>query len=292
MSTLSHHGVKGQRWGVIREDKNSSTATSAVERRAYSVGAKMNPRELKYAVRKAVNNPNANAKLLSEYTAMATRTNGTLPSNKKALQAVESVGIQIHAKAVYSNLNRTDIDNLKTYTDSARYSRGVNGYLAIGDPKAYANEAQKLKQTLNKNSVDEITVYRSCNLKFSANGIAKKLDSKDEEEMKSLFSGLSNNFSGKSSKENRVFSTSTSPLFAIDTWRAVNPTAASTYNTYMIINCKKCPGVLADGKTSDGKSLVNTKSNQEAILAPNKLTYRRLEFDDERNMFAITVDAS
>lgn len=124
------------------------------------------------------------------------------------------------------------------------------------------------------------------------NGVAKKLDSFDEQELQGLFSGLSNNFSGKSNKENRVFSTSTSPLFAIDTWRSVNPTAASTYNTYMIINCKGTPGVLADGKTSDGKSIVNTRSNQEAILAPNKLTYRKLEFDKERNMFAITVDAT
>ena len=163
--------------------------------------------------------------------------------------------------------------------------------MAIGDPKACAEEAQKLKTTLQKNSVDNLTVYRSCNLKFSVNGIAKKMDTINDEEMSSLFSGLSNNFSGKSNKESRVFSTSTSPLFAIDTWRAVNPTAASTYNTYMVINCKKCPGVLADGKTNTGKALVNTRSNQEAILAPNKLTYRKLEFDKERNMFAITVDA-
>ena len=163
--------------------------------------------------------------------------------------------------------------------------------MAIGDPKAYAEEAEKLKTTLQKNSVDNLTVYRSCNLKFSVNGIAKKMNTLTDEEKSSLFSGLSKNFSGKSNKESRVFSTSTSPLFAIDTWRAVNPTAASTYNTYMIINCKKCAGVLADGKTNTGKALVNTRSNQEAILAPNKLTYRKLEFDKERNMFAITVDA-
>jgi len=163
--------------------------------------------------------------------------------------------------------------------------------LAIGDPKAYAEAAEKLKTTLQKNSVDNLTVYRSCNLKFSVNGVAKKMNTLNDEEKSSLFSGLSKKFSGKSNKESRVFSTSTSPLFAIDTWRAVNPTAASTYNTYMIINCKKCPGVLADGKTNTGKALVNTRSNQEAILAPNKLTYRKLEFDKERNMFAITVDA-
>ena len=60
----------------------------------------------------------------------------------------------------------------------------------------------------------------------------------------------------------------------------------------MIIHCKKCPGILADGKTSNGRSLVNTRSNQEAILAPNNITYRKFEFDKERNMFAITVDAT
>lgn len=158
--------------------------------------------------------------------------------------------------------------------------------------KAYASEAEKLKKTLQKNAVDNQTVYRSCNLKFSVNGIAKKMDTMTDAEKEQAFSKISKNFSGKSTKENRVFSTSTSPLFAVDTWRAVNPTAASTYNTYMVINCKKCPGVLADGKTSAGKSLVNTRSNQEAILAPNKLTYRKLEFDKERKMFAITVDAT
>ena len=60
----------------------------------------------------------------------------------------------------------------------------------------------------------------------------------------------------------------------------------------MIINCKKVPGVLADGKLQNGGPIVNTRSNQEAILAPNKLTYRKLAFDQERGMFAITLDAS
>lgn len=291
MSYLCHYGVKGMRWGVIRTDAQLGRTTSFTERKAYSVGAKVNPRELSYKVRKLTNKTNDDVKLLSEYTLNAIHRDGIIPTNKKALKAIESTGIETHAKAVYNNLSKSDIENLKTYTDSARYSRSVNGYLAIGDPKAYAEEARKLKQTLNKNSVDNVTVYRSCNIKFSVDGVSKKLNATDEEEMKSLFSGMSNNFSGKSIKENRVFSTSTSPLFAIDTWRSVNPNAAKTYNTYMIINCKNCPGVLADGKTYDGKSLVNTRSNQEAILAPNKLTYRKLEFDKERNMFAITVDA-
>lgn len=123
------------------------------------------------------------------------------------------------------------------------------------------------------------------------NGVAKKLDTMSEAELEKTFGSISRNFSGKTAKENRVFSTSTSPLFAIDTWRAVNPTAASTYNTYMIINCKNTPGLLADGRTKSGEKLVNTRSNQEGILAPNSLTYKRLEFDKERGMFAITVEA-
>ena len=288
-TNLYHTGVKGMKWGHRKaEDKTSSR----IEKAAYKIGAKMNPRELEYKMRKLTNNTNDNTKLLSDYTLMSAAHTGILPTNKKALKAVESMGIKEHSKKIYDNIDQEDLQNLKTYTDSARYSRSVNGYLAIGDPKSYAKEAEKLKQTLRKNSIEEQTVYRSCNLKFSVNGVAKKLDTSSEDEMASLFSGLSNNFSGKSIKENRVFSTSTSPLFAIDTWRSVNPTAASTYNTYMIINCKKCPGVLADAKTSDGKALVNTRSNQEAILAPNKLVYRKLEFDNERNMFAITVDAS
>ena len=223
---------------------------------------------------------------------MSVKLNGTLPTNQKALKAVESVGINAHKKAVYKNLDHNDLKNLKTYTDSARYSRSVNGFLAIGTPKEYAAEAAKLKKTIQKNSIDGQTVYRSCNLKFSTNGLAKKLDTMNEKELEQMFSAASKNFSGKSLKENRVFSTSTSPLFAIDTWRKVNPTAAKTYNTYMIINTKNCPGLLADGQTSTGQALVNTRSNQEAILAPNKLTYKKLEFDKERGMFAVTMEAS
>lgn len=292
MTQLYHYGVKGMHWGVTRTDAQLSNVKKSVERKVYSVAAQANPREMKYKVRKLANKVNDDIQLLADYTLAAVHRDGVLPSNPRALKAIESVGIATHKKAVYHNLDDNDLKNLKTYTDSARYSRGVNGYLAIGDPKAYAEDAAKLKKTLRKNKVDDVTVYRSCNLKFSANGIAKKADQIDDEEMKSMFAGLSNNFSGKSNKESRVFSTSTSPLFAIDTWRAVNPTAAKTYNTYMVINCKGCPGVLADGKTSTGKSLVNTRSNQEAILAPEKLTYRKLEFDEQRQMFAITVDAS
>jgi hypothetical protein len=291
---LRHFGVKGMRWGHHKAQVTDSLSrvSTKIERKAYSIGAKINPRELKYKVRKVTNNVNDDVKLLADLTVNHVKQTGVLPSNHNALKAVESVGINEHSNKVYNNLNEQDLKNLKTYTDSARYSRSVNGYLAIGEPKNYAKEADKLKQTLRKNEVHDQVVYRSCNMQFSVNGIAKKFETMNDNEKEQMFSQLSRNFAGKSTKENRVFSTSTSPLFAIDTWRAVNPTAASTYNTYMIINCKGTPGVLADGKTSDGKALVNTRSNQEAILAPNKLTYRKLEFDKERNMFAITVDAT
>ena len=288
---LRHFGVKGMRWGHRKAPDLSGIKTRA-ERTAYAIGANLNPRETKYKVRKMVNRVNDNVESLANLTAMSVKVNGTLPTNQKALKAVESVGINAHKKAVYKNLDHNDLKNLKKYTDSARYSRSVNGFLAIGTPKEYAAEAAKLKKTIQKNSIDGQTVYRSCNLKFSTNGLAKKLDTMSEKELEQMFSAASKNFSGKSLKENRVFSTSTSPLFAIDTWRKVNPTAAKTYNTYMIINTKNCPGLLADGQTSTGQALVNTRSNQEAILAPNKLTYKKLEFDKERGMFAVTMEAS
>lgn len=291
--SLSHHGIKGMHWGVRRTDEQlGQKITKTVEKAVYRVGAKLNPREASYQLRRVLNNPNATTKLISDSIATLSKSTGVLPTDPKALKAVESVGIIKHKEAKYDNIDPVDVDRLKTYTDSARYSRGVNGYLAIGDPVKYASDATRLKETLGKNQIHDLTVYRSCNLKFSVDGIAKKLNSMSEDELATTIGNMSKNFAGKSRKENRVWSTSTSPLFAIDTWRSVNPTAASTYNTYMIINCKGCNGVLADGRTGTGKALVNTHSNQEAILAPDKLTYRGMTFDKERGMFAITVDAT
>ena len=286
---LKHYGVLGMKWG---KRKAPDQVSRRVERAAYAVGAKLNPREARYALRKAINNPNSTSEVVAKSVSILSKNEGVLPTDQKALKAVETMGIKTHKDTEYVNLTVTDIERLKTYTDSARYSRSVNSYLAIGDPKNYQQEAENLKETLSKNKISDITVYRSCSLKFSVDGIAKKAESMSDDELAEHFSKLSKNFSGKSRKEERVWSTSTSPLFAIDTWRKVNPTAASTYNTYMIINCKNCSGVLADGTTDSGKALVNTRSNQEAILAPSKLTYRKMEYDRDRGMFAITVDAS
>ena len=299
---LYHHGVKGMKWGVRNEYKptgrrsskhqnDNSKVTSKLERRIYDIGVRFAPREIKYKLTRILNNVDEKTKVLCSAAQTLAKKTGKLVTNKDSLRAIEKVGIEKHKKSVYHNLNDTDIERLKTYTNSARYSRGINGYLAIGQPRAYEKEAAQLKETLGKNKINDQTFYRSCNLKFSVNGVAKKLDHMSEDELSKTIDKMSKNFKGKSIKENRVFSTSTSPLFAIDTWREVNPTAASTYNTYMIINAKNCSGVMADGRTSDGKVLVNTRSNQEGILAPDKLVYRNLTYDKERKMFAITVDA-
>lgn len=299
---LYHHGVKGMKWGVRNEYKptghqsskrqnGNSKMTSKLERRIYDIGVRFAPREIKYKLIRVLNSVDEKTKALCDAAQTLAKKSGKLVTNKDSLRAIEKVGIEKHKKSVYKNLNDVDIERLKNYTNSARYSRGINGYLAIGEPRAYEKEAAQLKDTLSKNKIKDQTFYRSCNLKFSVNGVAKKLDHMSEDELSKTIDEMSKNFKGKSVKENRVFSTSTSPLFAIDTWREVNPTAASTYNTYMIINAKNCNGVMADGRTSDGKALVNTRSNQEGILAPDKLVYRNLAYDKERKMFAITVDA-
>jgi hypothetical protein len=291
---LQHHGVKGMKWGVRRSDEQLARASKIrdkAEELAYATGAKINPRELKYGIKRAMARKSETDKAVANMVQYQSRKSGVLTSNTKLIEAVDRAGVQAHKDAKYSNLTKEDINRFKRYTDSAAYSRAINGHLAIGKPPDVKDKAKDLKDSLRKNSVNNQTVYRSTALKFSTEGLSKKLDAHGEDKLSEIFDTFDKNFKGKSFKENRVYSTSTSPSFAIDTWRKVNPNAAKSYNSYLVINCKNTPGILADGRTSDGKKLVNTRSNQEGILAPNKMTYRKIAWDKDRKMFAVHMDA-
>lgn len=308
---LKHYGVLGMKWGVRRYQNKDGTLTALGKKRqshdrvlgagsalkskiretGYSIGSRLNPREYKYAIKRAFTKENQTDKNIARMIEEQTRKTGVLTSDPELISIIDKTGIVSHKNAVYENLNKTDIDRMKKYTNAAVYSRTINSYLSTGEPSHVADEAQKLKDSISKNRVNNLTVYRSTTLKFSTEGLIKKLDQIGESELSKTFDSFDKNFKGKSFSENRIYSTSTSPTFAIDTWRKVNPNAAKTYNTYLVINCKNTPGILADGRTSNGDKIVNTRSNQEAILAPTKMTYTKLAWDAERQMFAIHMDA-
>lgn len=286
---LKHYGVKGMKWGVRKKVETAGRSTKAA---AYAVGAKLNPREAKYTLKRTFTRPSKLDLTMANMVENDTKRTGVLTTNEKLIESLNRKGMQAHKNAKYDNLTRDDIKGLKKYTDAAYYSRAINTYLAtgVGDP-VIQQRAAELKKTLGKNQLTNQTVYRSTALKFSTEGLSKKLDQYGEEDLSKIFDQFDSNFKGKSFKENRVYSTSTSPSFAIDTWRKVNPNAAKTYNSYLVIECKGTPGLLADGRTTKGEKIVNTRSNQEGILAPNKMTYRKLSWDAERKMFAVYMDA-
>lgn len=286
---LLHYGVKGMKWGVRKRVESSGRRAKAT---VYAVGAKLNPREAKYTLKRTFAKPSTLDAEVASLVESQTRKTGVLTSNEKLIESINRQGMQAHKNAKYDNLTPEDIKGLKKYTDAAYYSRAINTYLATGEGTPDIQQrAAELKTTLGKNQITNQTVYRSTALKFSTQGLSNKLDQYGEEDLSKIFNQFESNFKGKSIKENRVYSTSTSPSFAIDTWRKVNPNAAKSYNSYLVIDCKGTPGVLADGRTTKGEKIVNTRSNQEGILAPNKMTYRKLSWDAERQMFAVYMDA-
>lgn len=282
-------GKKGKFLGNAKAAANK--AKTKTVQSAYALGAKVNPRELNYTVKRALTKTKDVDRAMVKLVDGHINKTGVLPNDETVVKSIDRKGIQYHKEAKYDNLDKSDIGKLKKYTDAAVYSRAVNTYLATGEPSHIADQANDLRDTVQKNSISGIKVYRSTNLKFSTDGIVKKLETHGEDALKESFNDFDKNFKGKSFKENRIYSTSTSPSFAIDTWRKVNPTAAKTYNAYMVIDTNNTPGLLADGRTGDGGKIVNTRSNQEGILAPNKMTYKKLAWDSSREMFAIHLEA-
>ena len=305
---IEHHGVKGMKWGVrkeyepvgrkaknvkdtINKSANKVSTAFATSKTVGVIANTLRIREQQHRLRRVLNKVSDDDKAVYNMIDSFIKQTGVLPTDESILKKIENIGISKHKDAKYDNIDDKDIDRFTRYTDTAVYSRTINSYLASGSPPNVAKKAAELKESIGKNKVTDQTVYRSCSLNFSTTGLSKKLNTMGEQEMIDTVEKLNKNFKGKTMKENRVYSTSTSPLFAIDTWRKVNPTAAKTYNAYLIINTKNTPGVYADGRTSKNKSLVNTRANQEVILAPNKMTYRNITYDESRQMFAIYMDS-
>ena len=302
---VEHYGVKGMKWGVrkeyepvgrgdrVKESVKRSSAKLVESVRAGTMAglAKINPRETTYAIKRFMLKSKPTDAVITKMLNSKSKETGVITTDPDLLEVLDREGIKKHKETRYDNLDDKDLGRLKKYTDSAAYSRTINTYLATGQPEHVKKQSDELKETISKNKLNDMVVYRSTNLKFSTDGLAKKLDAMGEEKLGKAFNDFDKNFKGKSFKENRVYSTSTSPTFAVDTWRKVNPTAAKTYNSYLVIETKGTPGLLADGRTTKGKRIVNTGSNQEAILAPNKMTYKKLAFDEERQMFAVYMEA-
>ena len=79
---IYHHGIQGMHWGVRRTDAQlGGGTTSTVERTAYGIGAKVNPREFAYKLRKLTNNPNTDTKFLADLVEQNTKMTGVLTTN-------------------------------------------------------------------------------------------------------------------------------------------------------------------------------------------------------------------
>src|SRR5699024_12064140 len=102
--------------------KKVTSGAELTRQKAYAVGAKVNPRELKYGVKRSLNKVGSTDKELARMGIEEARTKGQLTTSKDTLKAIEKAGIEVHKKQQYSNLDKNDITKLKKYTDAAYYS--------------------------------------------------------------------------------------------------------------------------------------------------------------------------
>ena len=149
ISEIKHFGIKGMKWGVrnpLRTDgrivgskyatkdstkkskvktetKGSNRVLKENERKvvkkareaAYSLAAKVNPREINYSIKRAMTKDNASDKAVMDLVNNATKEKGILPTDEKVLAAVTRQGIQMHKDAKYDNLDDKDLNNLTLY---------------------------------------------------------------------------------------------------------------------------------------------------------------------------------